>query len=412
MIRSSTVGLILFSVFCTSAATAQQLFVQQTASQCAARGGQIITWTNTAGNGVNVGECYVRPRAGGGSGGGYYSGGTGRAAAALGAASLFLNVMTLAMDQSEIARASAPTTTGVWVKAPWYREFLADINRVNAGLDRQTSELQRLVRSAEGKPRPEASCAGYPRTEAGLAQCFKDIAAALEERSWKCADEACSAALLRNAAAARCTAAFAATAADIDLATRLCARAPGDYERLYARLYEDRIAIQQLRKDLAEARRKWQESGESGDESPNDTQRIHPDCYDTANPSVCTLVRRVDDANKRGYKTNTPFNCGRAGGQWDGDIVQGRCRLPGDTSPRYDARREADVVAANFRRSLAAANIARATGKDDRSRMMTLAAEREFATLVGLVSSLPHTEGQKLIDENVQLFYRFIGTTQ
>jgi hypothetical protein len=147
-------------------------------------------------------------------------------------------------------------------------------------------------------------------------------------------------------------------------------------------------------------------------DSQEDVQDVHWRCTDSPNPSVCTLVRRVDEANKRGYKTNTPFNCGRAGGQWDGDIVQGRCRLPGDTAPRYDARREATVVAENYRKALAAANIARVAGKDTRSRMLTLAAEREFAALVGLVSSLPHAEGQKLIDDNVVLFYRFSGTSQ
>jgi hypothetical protein len=312
--------------------------------------------------------------------------------------------MAIAMEQSELAQGAAPTTTKVWVTAPWYREFLADIKRVQANLDRQTRDLQKLVQSG-GRPPAEASCAAYPRTDEGLAQCFKDIAAALEERSWKCADDACRDALLRNAAAARCSGAFAGTAADIGLATRLCARLPGDYERLYARLYEDRLAMARLRERLGLPSRPSREADD-------DTQDVHWKCTDNPNPSVCTLVRRVDEANKRGFKTNTPFNCGRAGGQWDGDIVKGRCRLPGDTSPRYDARREADLVAANFRSALAAANTARAIGKDQRARMLTIAAEREFAALVGLVSSLPHAEGQRLIDENVQIFYRFIGATE
>jgi hypothetical protein len=40
-------------------AAAQQLYYKQTAAQCNARGGRIITWTNTAGQGPDVGECFV-----------------------------------------------------------------------------------------------------------------------------------------------------------------------------------------------------------------------------------------------------------------------------------------------------------------------------------------------------------------
>ncbi|WP_420417998.1 hypothetical protein [Pacificispira sp.] len=54
--------------------SAQQLIPGQTQAQCSALGGQIRTWTNTYGQGVSVGECYVPPRAGDSSG---YSGGTG-----------------------------------------------------------------------------------------------------------------------------------------------------------------------------------------------------------------------------------------------------------------------------------------------------------------------------------------------
>lgn len=39
--------------------SAQQLHKGVTGSQCAAMGGRIITWTNTAGSGQSVGECYV-----------------------------------------------------------------------------------------------------------------------------------------------------------------------------------------------------------------------------------------------------------------------------------------------------------------------------------------------------------------
>lgn len=57
---------ILLATVCAGgiSSNAQQLIPKQTAQQCAARGGSITTWTNTAGVGVDVGECYVPPSAG------------------------------------------------------------------------------------------------------------------------------------------------------------------------------------------------------------------------------------------------------------------------------------------------------------------------------------------------------------
>jgi hypothetical protein len=49
---------LLFS-YQSSPVLAQQMVYQQTAAQCNALGGRIITWTNTAGRGPNVGECFV-----------------------------------------------------------------------------------------------------------------------------------------------------------------------------------------------------------------------------------------------------------------------------------------------------------------------------------------------------------------
>src|SRR6185312_8378718 len=84
------------------AAFAQQLFVGQTAEQCAAKGGHITVWSNTAGVGTDVGECYVPPSisnggaAGGGSTGGGSTGGgsntLGKVGAGLGALGAFINL--------------------------------------------------------------------------------------------------------------------------------------------------------------------------------------------------------------------------------------------------------------------------------------------------------------------------------
>ena len=63
---------VLFSVATigiASTVAAQQLIPKTTGPQCAAMGGRILTWTNTAGRGVEVGECLVPPNGGGGGGG-------------------------------------------------------------------------------------------------------------------------------------------------------------------------------------------------------------------------------------------------------------------------------------------------------------------------------------------------------
>lgn len=52
-------GAIALTLLATHPAAAQQMYYQQTQAQCNALGGRIITWTNTAGRGPNVGECFV-----------------------------------------------------------------------------------------------------------------------------------------------------------------------------------------------------------------------------------------------------------------------------------------------------------------------------------------------------------------
>ncbi len=51
--------LLIVLAMMASPAPAQQMHYQQTLAQCNALGGRIVTWTNTAGRGPNVGECFV-----------------------------------------------------------------------------------------------------------------------------------------------------------------------------------------------------------------------------------------------------------------------------------------------------------------------------------------------------------------
>src|SRR5690349_9687195 len=107
--RHGWLGLAFVALACVaepSPGVAQQLYVMQTGPQCAARGGRIITWTNTAGQGTDVGECYVPPRAGGGATGSYYGSGGGdpRAAAVALGAGLFINLMSQMARSSEMTR--------------------------------------------------------------------------------------------------------------------------------------------------------------------------------------------------------------------------------------------------------------------------------------------------------------------
>jgi hypothetical protein len=405
--RPCRFALIVLALACVgepSSGVAQQLYVMQTGPQCAARGGRIITWTNTAGQGTDVGECYVPPRAGGGAAGSYYGsgGGDSRAAAVALGAGLFIDLMAQVARSSEMTRSatvaprrqSAPAQT-VYTLSPWYKNYLNELATTKSEQSARASDLIAFVN--QSKPAPQV-CASYPQTEAGLGQCFKDIAGELESKSASCADEECSAVLMRNAASARCTAAYVATSADVAAATAHCARAPADYERLHARMRAEETRLKE-----AVARLQKEASLKPK------IQAIAGDCETSANPTICALLRDARDDYSAGRRTNLPFNCGRAGGSWDGDIVHGRCRLPGDTSPLFDPAREAKVAAGQFDIMLSRAKQHRAAGNEANSRKWAIAAEQEFTTLVSLVSSMPHSEGQRLADRTLRLFWDFVS---
>ena len=88
-VRGWWIGLVLATA--GASAPAQQLLYGVTGPECSSRGGQIRTWTSTAGIVPQRGECYVPPamqsgRGGAGTGGGAVPGGAGAALGAAGAA--------------------------------------------------------------------------------------------------------------------------------------------------------------------------------------------------------------------------------------------------------------------------------------------------------------------------------------
>jgi hypothetical protein len=80
-------SIVLTTCACAGAAHGQQLLHRMTDAQCQSVGGHIITYTNTAGVGPDIGDCLVPPRIrGGGVGGGGRAGDLGRALDDLGGA--------------------------------------------------------------------------------------------------------------------------------------------------------------------------------------------------------------------------------------------------------------------------------------------------------------------------------------
>jgi hypothetical protein len=111
--RISATAFVVLSTTLTipNAARAQQLIPKTTGPQCAAWGGRILTWTNTAGRGPEVGECLIPP-SGRGGGAGYQAppsnSGANNAAAALGVASGILGVIGALNDITQDQGSGSP----------------------------------------------------------------------------------------------------------------------------------------------------------------------------------------------------------------------------------------------------------------------------------------------------------------
>jgi hypothetical protein len=216
----------------TKPAAAQQLLSGMTGPACAARGGQITTWTNTAGRGPNVGDCYIPPRFGGA---GVPSSG-GRAGAALGAGFMFLDALSNLLDSAP----DSPSTSEPhsdwddYLRSPEYQrekaereeEYARERREHEAALNDKTDEVSDFIRSGPAKPKAGADpCAGYPPGPAGVAQCYQAAAAGLEQQAANCSG-ACRAAMLRAAASARCVAALRPANADLSATLARCGQNP------------------------------------------------------------------------------------------------------------------------------------------------------------------------------------------
>jgi hypothetical protein len=224
------VGVVVVAVLVIgSPVKAQQLLGGLTGSQCSARGGQITTWTSTAGRGPNVGDCYIAPRSGGGSAGGFTGGGGGLGA--LGAGLQFLDALSNFVDSlpSNDAPAAASQPVYDYKDTPEYREMERQQRALQSALSQETDDLQNFVRS--GKPSATTTaradmCAGYADIKSDLTQCYRTAAAALEQEAAKCAAPGCRATMLRAAASARCVAGLAPSAAAVSATIATCGKDP------------------------------------------------------------------------------------------------------------------------------------------------------------------------------------------
>src|SRR5689334_345256 len=122
------------------AAFAQQLFVEQTAAQCAAKGGHITVWTNTAGVGTDVGECYVPPTIsnGGAASGGSSGGGSNTLStvgAGLGVLGAFINLLD-SFSAFDDSRGKSDISN-----QDWYQDIERQARAENVSRDAATSDL-------------------------------------------------------------------------------------------------------------------------------------------------------------------------------------------------------------------------------------------------------------------------------
>ena len=419
-------------------AVAQQYFVKQTEQQCRARGGRITVWTNTPtpSRPYQVGECYVPPRIGGGSPGAVTAGGlsgANRTAAALGAAAALLGLLSTITNDS-----GTPSAVSDFMNSDAYREMQQRMRDHNAALNRRTGDLQDFVR--QGRNRRAAAgtarqCPGYPDTPEGITMCQSDIAAALEERAAACTDDGCGGALLKAAATARCTAGLRPSATDLSNATEHCSRYPGDYARLQQMILDEFpwandpdkalgvIRDQRSWVALREHQRRTGYAGKAAEvevdvEFRENGRVIHRHratiderCLGAGlDATICDLAWKAKDARDRGWAPDTPFNCGRARGEWEGDIVNGVCRLPGSPGPKYDPKqflaRDAQSLRWQADEAVKLWQQADARGALVYARL----AEQTFATMLALTTTMSSEDRDWVIKTGLPEIERIAGS--
>ena len=102
-------------------------------------------------------------------------------------------------------------------------------------------------------------------------------------------------------------------------------------------------------------------------------------------------------------RTDTPFLCGHGGGKWDGDIVRGRCRLPGDTRPTYDPYRSAESDFRWMNKTYEYAMRERSKGNDTAARIWTMEVENAFARVVMQLTTATPEQRRQLLERALPL---------
>ncbi|UYN96340.1 MAG: hypothetical protein KIT25_05200 [Enhydrobacter sp.] len=388
--RTTLAAILAASLAAAPVAEAQQYFTGMRAGDCARMGGRINVYTGPVGS--DIGECYVPPRMGGGGGGGGsyspgYAGGGGNdaAAIALGVAAGIMLLELLVNIADQWGRESgppsgisgSPNTRGLaqpltfpaksYLDSPQFIDELTKAKERNAQRDTATSDVQDFVRRrGQRNALSGTRCNGYPATREGVTQCHLAAATALEGRAGACRDEACKSANLHGAAAARCTVGFDPAPDNMDVFSRQCARSPGEYARFKKRLDEyfpwadDVKSARQIRRTREEVRGslyanpkerrdalrreplgrdveveiQWRDA--QGNVLHRYDTKVDSRCLDdAASATICDLAWKARASKIRGWRPDTPFNCGRARGNWEGDIVNGYCRYPGSDRPAW-----------------------------------------------------------------------------
>jgi len=287
------------------------------------------------------------------------------------------------------------TRTSDISSSDWYQEMEGQARVENVAKDAATDDLIGMLDTAPAaKPKNDFQtlCPSYPGSKAGIVQCHDAIASAFESRAGQCTGssaETCRLAMFRSAQAARCLSGRTPSPDLFEPASESCMRSP----QLLAQMawYSDRS------KQLEHARELSQHTLAGQD--------IDPICVDTSNPSICDLFVKVHRSKERGTmeRTNTPFLCGHGGGKWEGDIVNGRCRLPGDTRPTYDPYRSAQDDFRWMSKSYDYAMRERAKGNDTAARIWTMEVENTFARVVMQLTTATPEQRKELLAQALPL---------
>jgi hypothetical protein len=132
---------------------------------------------------------------------------------------------------------------------------------------------------------------------------------------------------------------------------------------------------------------------------------LEKECLEVNNPSICDLYVKVTRNEKNGTfeRTDTPFMCGHANGRWEGDIVDGHCRLPGDTSPSYDPYKKARQLAKYMKDDLKIIKSESTKGNTDSALVFIGEMERNFARVIMQLTTARPDQRQEILQQVLPL---------